>query len=98
MSGPNLTALTGAVDFHTIVTAVLAVSVAGVSAVIAWVGVRMVWCAISGQSYWATDWIDGEKDDGLEYWEREDYYGSEREAQDMSDWRDEQLEEDGEGW
>jgi hypothetical protein len=47
-AGPDLTTLSGAVDFTTVVTAILAVGVAAVSAILAWKGVKMVYAAIKG--------------------------------------------------
>jgi hypothetical protein len=46
--GPDLSTLSGAVDFGTVVTAILAVGVAAVSAILAWRGVKMVYSAIKG--------------------------------------------------
>lgn len=47
-AGPDLSTLSGAVDFGTVVTAILAVGVAAVSAILAWRGVKMVYSAIKG--------------------------------------------------
>jgi hypothetical protein len=47
-AGPDLSTLSGAVDFSTVVTAILAVGVAAVSAILAWRGVKMVYSAIKG--------------------------------------------------
>jgi hypothetical protein len=46
--GPDLSTLSGAVDFGTVVTAILAVGVAAVSAILAWRGVKMIFAAIKG--------------------------------------------------
>lgn len=48
MAGPDLSTLTGAVDFTTIVTAILAVGVSAVGMNLAWKGVEYVWDAIKG--------------------------------------------------
>jgi hypothetical protein len=47
-AGPDLSTLSSAVDFGTVVTAILAVGVAAVSAILAWRGVKMVYSAIKG--------------------------------------------------
>jgi hypothetical protein len=47
-AGPDLSTLSGAVDFGTVVIAILAVGVAAVSAILAWKGVKMVYAAIKG--------------------------------------------------
>ena len=46
--GPDLSTLSSAVSFGTVVTAILAVGVAAVSAILAWKGVKMVYGAIKG--------------------------------------------------
>jgi|GEM_PF-5201449 len=47
-AGPDLTTLSSAVDFTTVVAAILAVGVSAVAAILAWKGVKMVYGAIKG--------------------------------------------------
>lgn len=47
-AGPDLTALTAAVDFTNVVTAILAVAAALIVVYIAWKGAKMVLAAVRG--------------------------------------------------
>jgi hypothetical protein len=63
VAGPDLSSLTSAVDFSTVVTAVISVGVAAVGCILVRVGVSMVLRAVRGED----DPYDGTGPSGLDF-------------------------------